>query len=256
MRTGMLVTIGAPLLVAVWLTSCKDESTPTGTAAGARPSEQLVSDQERAQRFQRDFNLERCTFVSEGVNPYFKLEPGYTLILAGQSEGEHVRLRIRVLDQTEQVNGVTTRVIEERETHDGELVEVSRNFFAICRPHNSVIYFGEHTDIYENGRVVSHEGSWRAGVNGARAGLFMAGLPLLGARYFQEVAPDVALDRAEIVEVNGVQRTPLRTFRGVLVTDETTPLEPGVRESKAYAPGVGQVRDDELLLVRFGFNLD
>ena len=258
MRNRMLVLVGAPLLAAL-LASCKDEGAPTETAVGVSPSEQLVSGQgadQGGRRFQRDFNLEQCSFANRGENPYFKLRPGYTIILAGQSDGEHVRLRIRVLDETEHVNGTTTRVVEEREWADGELVEVSRNFFAICGPHNSVIYFGEDVDNYENGRIINHNGSWRAGVNGARPGLMVPGLPLLGARYYQEIAPGVALDRAEIVEVSAVQRTPLRTFRDALVTEESTPLEPGVRETKAYAPGVGQIRDADLLLVRFGFNVN
>jgi hypothetical protein len=255
-RQGLLVTVAAPLLVTVWLTSCKDKSAPTALAEAATPSAQLPRDDANGRSFQRDFNLEQCTFVSEGVNPYFKLQPGYTLVLAGGSKDERVRLRVRVLDATERVAGVTTRVVEEREWENGELIEVSRNWFAICRPHNSVIYFGEHVDNYENGQIVNHDGSWRAGVNGARPGVIMPGLPILGARHFQEIAPDVALDRAEVIEVNGVQRTPLRTFRGVLVTEESTPLEPGVFETKAYAPGIGLIRDADLLLIDFGFNVN
>ena len=80
--------------------------------------------------------------------------------------------------------------MRERETADGELVEISRNYFAICRPSNSVFYFGEDVNIYENGEVVSHEGAWLAGVNGAREGMIMPGTVLIGARYFQEIAPE------------------------------------------------------------------
>ncbi|MDQ3809502.1 MAG: hypothetical protein M3336_04360 [Chloroflexota bacterium] len=262
MRERILVMVGAPLLIAVLLTSCGDETGPTAALAAdrANPSAQLasdsgVSDERRNQHFQRDFNLERCTFASRGVNPYFKLQPGYTLVLAGEEEGRRMRERVRVLDQTEQVNGVTTRVVEERGWEDGELAEVSRNFFAICEQNNSVFYFGEESVHYENGRIVSRTG-WRAGVNDARAGLMMPGLPLLGARYFQEIAPGVEMDRAEIVDVNGVVRTPLRTFRGVLITKATTPLEPGEVDPESYAPDVGLIRDGSLLLVRFGFNVN
>ena len=72
-----------------------------------------------------------------------------------------------MLNETEEIQGVETRVSEERETRDGELAEVSRNFLAICEQTNSVFYFGEDIDIFEDGEVVSHEGSWRAGENGS-----------------------------------------------------------------------------------------
>ena len=171
----------------------------------------------------------------------------------GVENGAATQLTVRVLHATERVGGVTTRVVVERQTEDGELVEISRNFFAICEQNNSVFYFGERTDTYEHGRVVSHASSWRAGVNGAKAGLFMPGLALVGSRFFQEVAPGVALDRSEIVDLDATMRTPRGRFTSVLVSRETTPLEPGTVEFKWYAPEVGLIRDGPLLLVRAGF---
>src|SRR4029079_4714557 len=38
---------------------------------------------------------------------------------------------------------VIARVMEERETENGDLVEVSRNFIADCFPSHDVYYFGE-----------------------------------------------------------------------------------------------------------------
>ena len=154
-----------------------------------------------------------------------------------------------MLEDTLTVDGVETRVVEERETEDGELVEVSRNYFAVCTENGSVFYFGEDVDDYENGVVVDHDGSWRAGVDGARAGVVMPGLNLVGARYFQEVAPGVAMDRAETVSVTETLSTPAGSFTNVLKTKETTPLEKGVKEFKLYAPGVGLIRDEDLDLI-------
>src|SRR5262245_6810404 len=62
------------------------------------------------------------TLSSTGRSPYFVLEPGYQLVLTDDSD----RLTITVLEETKTVDGVETRVVEERETKDGELVEVSR----------------------------------------------------------------------------------------------------------------------------------
>ena len=195
------------------------------------------------------FMLEHCDFSNTGANPYFILEPGHQLVLEGFEKNVLVRVTITVLQTTETIDGVDTRVVEELESHDGETVELSQNFFAICEPSNSVVYFGEEVDIYERGMVVSHDGSWRAGVAGARPGIIMPGVQLLGARYHQEVAPGVALDRAETVSIDRRVATPAGTFENCLETKETTPLEPNSKGVKLYAPDVGLVKDGAVELV-------
>jgi hypothetical protein len=147
---------------------------------------------------------------------------------------------------------VETRVVEERETKDGKLVEVSRNFFAISRRTNSVFYFGEEVDIFKDGKVVGREGEWLAGQKGARFGLMMPGQVLLKARHYQEIAPKVAMDRAEIVGMSATVNTPAGEFKNCLKVEETTPLEPGTKEYKYYAPGIGLLQDGSLKLVRYG----
>jgi hypothetical protein len=199
--------------------------------------------------FTDSFMIETCEFSPVGSNPYFVLEPGYQLVLEGEDDGEQVRLVITVLNETKVVDGVETRVVEERESQDGKLVEVSRNYFAICTRTNSVFYFGEDVDLYRNGRIVGHDGSWQAGVDDARPGIIMPGTVLLGARYYQEIAPEVALDRAEIESLTGTLRTPAGEFTNVLETEETTPLEPDAEEFKFYAPGIGLIKDGPLELV-------
>jgi hypothetical protein len=129
------------------------------------------------------------------------------------------------------------------------LDEVSRNFYAICDQTNNVYYFGEDVDIYEDGEVVSHAGAWRAGVNGAAPGVFMPGTFLLGSRYFQEIAPAVAMDRAEHVKMGLTVDVPAGRFTDAVQVLETSPLEPSAKEYKLYAPGVGVIVDDSLRLV-------
>lgn len=200
------------------------------------------------QSWTSDFFLEQDELAPTGRNPYFVLEPGYTLVLEGGAE----QLTVTVLDETRKIDNVETRVVEERETKNDRLVEVSRNYYAISKRTNSVFYFGEDVDIYKGGKVVSHEGAWLAGVKGARSGLMMPGLALLKARYYQESAPGVAMDRAEIVSVSETTRTPVGEFRNVLKVAETTPLEEGSAEYKYYAPGVGLLQDGSLKLVGHG----
>ena len=192
------------------------------------------------------FRVDPAELGPTGRNPYFVLEPGYVLEFVGP-EGS---LEITVLNETRRVDGVETRVVEERETEGGELVEVSRNYFAISGRTNSVYYFGEVVDVYKDGKVVGHEGAWLAGRDGARFGMMMPGDALLGARHYQEVAPGVAMDRAEIVSLTESLTTPAGRFETCLKVLETTPLEPDAREFKLYAPGVGLIQDGSMRLVR------
>jgi hypothetical protein len=218
----------------------------TATAGLAAPAGAVKKE------FTDEFMIEACAFETTGSNPFFKLEPGYQLVLEGREDREDVKVVITVLDETKMVGGVQTRVIEERETKDGELVEVSRNYYARCTQTNSVFYFGEDVDNYEDGVIVDHEGAWLAGQNGARPGIIMPGTVLLGARYYQEIAPnDDALDRAEIVSLDETVNTPAGTFSDVLKTIETTPLEKG-KSTKLYAPGVGLIQDGSIKLTSYG----
>ena len=202
-----------------------------------------------ASSYQRDFPIASCTMVPTGRNPYFILEPGYQLAL----DGDNTRLEVTVLDETRVVDGVTTRIVEEKEWKDGKLYEVARNYFAICQESKDVFYFGEDVDFYENGRVVKHDGSWLAGQNGNKAGLIMPGAPKVGMKYYQEIAPGVAMDRAEIVSLTETCKTPAGTFTNCLKVKEGTALDPKETEHKFYAPGVGLLRDQDLRLIKYGF---
>jgi len=203
-------------------------------------------------RWTDQFNLSSCQWATVGRNDYFILEPGYQQMFEGHEEGAIVRLTITVLPETRTIGGVDTRVIEERETRGGQLVEVSRNYFAFCKATNNLFYFGEQVDMYKEGKLATHEGSWLA-EGTAKPGLFMPATALLGARFYQEVAPGVAMDRVEIADDDHSVKTPAGDFKGCVETDETTPLEPGVTEHKTYAHGIGLVRDGALLLTKYGF---
>jgi len=212
-----------------------------------------VNAQNTSSTWKSSFDLDACNFASSGANTYFILEPGYKLIFEneeGQETGQ-LQLVITVLNKTKIVNGTETRVVEERESENGELVEVSRNYFAVCRPSNDVYYFGEEVDNYEDGEIVSHEGAWLAGTDDARAGIIMPGRVQVGFKHYQEVAPGIAEDRAEIISVNDTLDTPAGAFTNVLKTEETNPLKPDEIEFKYYAPGVGLIQDETLQLVNY-----
>lgn len=210
--------------------------------------------------FTVNFDLDDCTFSTEGRNPYFSLQPGDRLRLKGDDDGEEVVVLIRPLNQTRTFRfrdeegdpvRVETRIVEEREWVDGELVEVSRNFFARCEETNDIFYFGENVDIYEDGQIVSHDGAWIAGKDGALPGLIMPGRFLVGSKYYQEIAPDVALDRAEHKAMGLEVDVPAGSFEDCVEIIETSPLEPGHESRKVYCEGIGMVIDGDAELVTF-----
>jgi hypothetical protein len=86
-------------------------------------------------------------------------------------------------------------------------------------------------------------------VNGARPGLMMPGKPKVGDRYYQEVAPGVALDRAEVLSLTEKVKVPAGTFKNCLKTRESSALEKGTEE-KLYAPGVGLLKDGGFKLTK------
>jgi len=197
--------------------------------------------------WQEEFGISKCNLQTSGRNPYFILEPGYQLVL----EGNDIKLQLTVLDETKTIDGVATRVVEEREWKKGELAEIAKNYFAICEPTKDVFYFGEDVDYYEKGKVTKHDGSWLA-EKGNRAGLMMAGMPRVKMRYYQEIAPGTAMDRAEIVSLSETCKTPAGTFSNCLKVKETSAIELAAKEYKYYAPGVGLVADDTVRLVKHG----
>lgn len=232
----------------------------TLAAALALPQAALAADE-----FTTDFRVEDCTWSAWGrENPYMSLRPGRQQVLEGEEDGTEIRAEVTMLHQLETIHFTTAkgkpltvvaRVMEEREFEDGEIVEVSRNWVARCVQTSNIFYFGEEVDNYEDGVLVDHEGAWRAGVDGAQPGLLMPGSFLLGSRYYQEQAPDVAEDRAENARQGFAVAVPAGIFTECVQLDETNPVDdPSGKEVdvKIFCPGVGIVKDEDLELVSFG----
>ena len=197
----------------------------------------------KAKKWTSDFDIGKCTFATTGGNRYFILDPGHQIVL--QSKDETVT--ITALNETKMIGAVETRVVEEREAEDGKLNEVSRNFFAVCKETGDVFYFGEEVDEYKDGQIRSHSGAWRADDKDSKAGIIMPGRALLGSRHYQEMAP-TAKDRAEIIADGVVLKTPAGEFKDCIRVEETSGLNPKEKGFKVYAPGVGLIQDEDLLL--------
>jgi hypothetical protein len=176
-----------------------------------------------------------ANFVEGVTNPLFPLTPGTTFIYRGGGE----LVTVTVTDRTKMILGVKCIVVRDVVEVDGVVVEDTEDFFAQDREGN-VWYFGEITQEFENGELASLEGSFKAGVNGARPGIIMKAAPQVGNIYRQEFLLGEAEDIAEVLSLVGSATVPAASCNNdCLITKEFTPLEPGAVENKYYARGVG-----------------
>ena len=210
-------------------------------------------DDEDDDKKEEQLDLELCdpeeqTFTLDIDNDYFPLPVGRQWFYEGEEDGVPVALRITVFDETEVIAGVTTRVVEEREWEDDELIEVSRNYFAQTRK-GTVCYFGEDVDIYEDGEIVSNEGAWRADESGNAPGIYMPKHPRVGMSFQQEAAPGIAEDTAEVIERGETVSVPYGTFKKTIRTEDCNLLDGDCGE-KVYARGLNLIIDGPVQLVR------
>jgi hypothetical protein len=199
--------------------------------------------------WQEEFDLANRKLSHTGEATYFILTPGFQLTLESAFE----TLVISVLDETREIGGFTVRVVEEREHRNGELSEISRNFFAIDLETGDVFYFGEEVDDYTQGKVSGHSGAWIAYDAGNRPGLILPGTPVVGMKYYQEIAPGVAMDRARVVSISETFSTVIGEFENCLLTQESSRINPAAIEYKTYCPGIGLVQDQSLVLTSYGY---
>lgn len=179
-------------------------------------------------------------FVARIDNPYLAFAPGRVFRYQSQTaEGLETNV-VEVTNKTKRILGIAATVVHDQEYLDGVLVEDTFDWYAQDTQGN-VWYLGEDSRQIQNGVVVGTEGSWEAGVNGASAGLIMLAKPKVGAQYQQEFAAGVAEDMAKVLSLSATAEVVYGAFTGCLKTEEWTPLEPGAREAKFYAPGVGLV---------------
>jgi hypothetical protein len=181
-------------------------------------------------------------FVGQVTNPYLPLTPGSTLSYRGKLDGKSATDVFSVTNQTKVILGVTTTVVHDQVFIKGELVEDTFDWFAQDTEGN-VWYFGEDTKELENGQVVSTEGSWEAGVNRARAGIFMPAVPQVGQVFKQEDAKNVAEDCSRIVDLSASVKTPFVSSNEALKTEEFSLLEPDVLDNEYYVRNIGLVRE-------------
>jgi hypothetical protein len=178
-------------------------------------------------------------FGTGAVNQWFPIVPGTTSTFAGTIDGVAAHEVVTVTRQVKVINGVPANVLRDRlylAREDGNgryLAEDTVDWYATAA-NGDVWYLGEDTkELDEEGNVTSTDGTWQAGVDGARAGIFMPAVPAVGQVFQQESAPD-AQDLFRVTAVSA----------DTVTTREWTPLEPDVATKKVYEAGVGGRLED------------
>jgi hypothetical protein len=184
--------------------------------------------------------LDPADFTTVIDNPYWPMAPGSRWVYRETGENGELKVVVTVTDRKKVVDGIDAVVVHDVVTEDGEVIEDTFDWYAQDAQGN-VWYLGEDTKEFENGKVVSTEGSWEAGVDGALAGILVPADPEPGMKYRQEYYEGEAEDEGEVLSVDAKATVPYDSFDDALQTKDTTPLEPDLVEHKYYALGVGPV---------------
>jgi len=187
--------------------------------------------------------IDPATFLSPAEtaanpNAYYPLVPGTVYVYKGGGEIDTVT----VTSDTRVLHGVTTMVVHDVVTDTNDVVlEDTEDYFA-QQTDGTVWYFGEAAKQFQDGRLVGIEGSFLAGVDGAKPGIVMEAHPQVGDVYRQEFALGEAEDAGEVLSTTGTESVPAAACNGTcVVTHDFSPLEPDANEQKFYAPGVGNI---------------
>jgi hypothetical protein len=181
----------------------------------------------------------RSSFSARVDNPWFPLPRGTRWVYTGVKDGKRTRDLVTVTHQTKMIEGVPCVAVHDRLYMRGRLEERTTDWYS-QDSHGNVWYFGENTaELDAHGHVTSTEGTWKAGVNGAKAGIYIPGHPRLGQTGLQEFLKGHAEDHFKII---GLFRTVAPPGKAnTLLTKEWTPLEPNVIDHKMYVRGIGTV---------------
>ena len=189
--------------------------------------------------------IQQLNFVDSITNPYWPMRVGNTWKYENTDEEAVETIDIEVLEEKKQIMGITCTVVRDRVYEEGKLVEDTYDWFAQDKAGN-VWYMGEDSREMDGDKIINYEGSWEAGVDGAKPGIVMWANPFPGIPYRQEYYFDEAEDWGQVVEILPSMNIGDTTYQNVVKTKEWTPLEKDHTENKYYAPGVGLIKEQVL----------
>lgn len=239
--------------------ACQAEAKAAAKEEKEECADQLEARQDLCERLGEEVYepvLDPTDFSSLITNPYAPFAVGRTWVYEGTTKEGLERVEIEVQDETRTILGIEARVVRDRGFVDDELVEDTEDWLAQDSDGN-VWYLGELSLEYEDGKIVGTGGSWEAGVDGAKPGIWMKAAPMVGDVYRQEFLLREAEDAAEVLSLSEAVTVPAGSFPSCLQTADFTPVEPDALEHKFYASGVGLVLEvdvesgDRLELIEF-----
>lgn len=187
---------------------------------------------------QYDPQINPAEFSTSINNPYFSISVGEKMVYEGQTAKGKQRVEILIPGWTANIVGVETLVYWDKVYLNDVLIEDTRDYLAQHK-NGDIWYFGEHVDNYENGKIEDHHGSWVAGINGAKPGLWMLAHPQVGDEFRNEYYKGEAEDISKIVAINETVAVPFGSFAGCVKTLDSTPLEPQQTANKYFCEQPG-----------------
>lgn len=183
-------------------------------------------------------------FADSVTNVFFPLVPGTVFTYESDTEDGLETDVVTVLSETKMIMHVRCTVVHDVVSIDGEVIEDTYDWFAQDLDGN-VWYMGEDVSNYDEGQLEDKEGSFEAGVDGAKPGIMMHADPVLEMPYRQEYYFNHAEDFGKVVARNVTVTTTFGTFQQCLKTADWNALEPdSPMEFKYYAPHVGLVKEE------------
>ena len=182
---------------------------------------------------------EAMEFAEAVDHPYFPLEPGILRVYEGNSDASHRRDDVRTLAERRTLEGVSCVPVLQEVYLDGELTEVTTEWFAQDAQGN-VWKFGEWSSEFDEGEWVRTDDSWLAGENGARPWLILAAVPEVGDRYVGNAAD--GQDQLVVLAVDASITVPAGSFDNCLHLHEN-PDDPDDSDIILIGPGAGLVSE-------------
>lgn len=210
-------------------------------ACGGGSTKQTAGQSPRLPTAGQQMKLDPANFSANIDNKYMPWVSGTQWTYRGTDDGVVSTITTTATSETKKIaNGITARVVRDTATVNGQVTEDTFDWFAQDK-NGAVWYFGEDTATFKNGKKDSTEGSFEAGVNGAMAGVAMPGYPQPGPVYRQEYYKGHAEDNGQVLALGQMVDVKFGHFTSVLLTADTSNVEPNGLEYKLYAPGVGNV---------------
>jgi len=198
-------------------------------------------------------------FVSVVDNQYYPLIPGSKWVYEAKLENGTVEHNeVEVLAEARTVNNVTATVVHDIVLVGGQIAEETYDWYAQDKDGN-VWYLGEEVNNYNNGALVNHAGSWEWGKDGALPGVIMWADPEahMNETYYQEYYAGEAEDQGKVLSVDEKVTVPFGSFESVVMTFDSSALDPDLKENKFYARGIGLIKEidrnsgEEVVLIEF-----